>query len=72
MTTITGLLWVVSSDFSRSLSEVEISDLGESGVPDQVEWCGDNALVLSWQGRVLVVGPGGECLRLVVTHNVGL
>lgn len=61
--TAAGLLWVVSSDFARSLSEVEISSLGEMGMPDGAEWCGDNALVLSWGGAVLVVGPSGECLR---------
>lgn len=62
LVTAAGLLWVVSSDFARSLSEVEISSLGESGMPDAAEWCGDNALVMSWGGRVLVIGPSGECL----------
>lgn len=62
--TITGLLWVVSVDFSRSLSEVDFSQMDdEGGIPDQAEWCGDNAVVLAWQGRVAVVGPGGDCLK---------
>lgn len=62
--TATGHLWVVSADFSRNLSEVELATLCEaaSGVPDQVEWCGDNAVVLAWAGNVVVVGPGGESL----------
>jgi hypothetical protein len=68
--TAAGVLWVVSSDFARSLSEVRIAELGEDdgevlGVPERVEWCGDNALVLAWGGKVLVVGPNGDRLRSV-------
>lgn len=65
--TAAGHLWVVSADFSRNLSDVELATLGEeaTGVPDQVEWCGDNAVVLAWGGLVVVVGPGGESLKCV-------
>ncbi|RXK39934.1 vacuolar protein sorting-associated protein [Tremella mesenterica] len=64
LTTSTNTLWVVSSDFSRSLSEVDISDFAAgAGVPDQAEWCGDNAVVLRWGGRVVVVGPNGDSLK---------
>jgi len=67
--TATGLLWVVSSDFARSLSEVDISEMGGvvegegGGIPERAEWCGDNAVVLAWGGKVIVVGPAGESLR---------
>ena len=61
--TASGMLWVVSADFSRSLSEVQIAPLGETGVPDAAEWCGDNAVALSWSGRVMILGPTGEYLR---------
>ena len=69
LVTATDLLWVVSSDFARSLSEVDISGMGGEaegeggGPPERAEWCGDNAVVLVWGGRVVVVGPGGESLR---------
>lgn len=64
LVTITGLLWVVSVDFGRSLSEVDVSQMDdEGGVPDQAEWCGDNAVGLVWKGRLAVVGPGGDCLK---------
>lgn len=60
-------LWVVSSDFSRNLSDVDISTLEgnhDASSPDDVQWCGDHAVVLSWRdGRVVVVGPGGDGLR---------
>lgn len=70
--TATGSLWVVSSDFSRNLSDVDIGSLGGEiegeggGLPEQAEWCGDNAVVLGWGGRVVVVGPHGETLRYVL------
>lgn len=68
LVTITGLLWVVSSDFARNLSEVDITKFADasgdgSGQPDQVVWCGDNAVVLAWGGRVVVLGPGGDALE---------
>jgi hypothetical protein len=47
------------------MSEVDIGSLedGDLGRPEKVEWCGDNALVLAWGGKVVVVGPGGDSLR---------
>jgi hypothetical protein len=64
----TGLsLWVVSSDFSRNLSEVDIAAIegNEDGsIPETIHWCGDHAVVLGWtDGRVIVVGPDGGGLR---------
>jgi hypothetical protein len=60
-------LWVVSSDFSRNLSEVDIATMegnDEGSAPEDVQWCGDHAVVLSWtDGRVIVVGPDGGGLR---------
>lgn len=33
------------------------------GIPERAEWCGDNAVVLAWSGKVVVVGPAGESLQ---------
>lgn len=65
LVTASGLLWVVSSDFARNLSEVEISTIAPAGAsaPDRVAWCGDNAVVLSFGGKVVTVGPGGHSLQ---------
>jgi len=65
LVTISGLLWVVSSDFARNLSEVDITKFadGPTNLPDRVEWCGDNAVVLAFGGRVVMVGPGGDALQ---------
>lgn len=60
-------LWVASSTFDRTLSEVDIATLDgnyDGSAPEMVEWCGDHAVALGWKdGRVLIVSPGGECLR---------
>lgn len=65
--TATGSLWVVSSDFARNLSDVNLSDVvdGEQmiGTPDQAAWCGDNAVVLAWKGKVVIIGPSGDYLK---------
>ncbi|KAL7422143.1 Vacuolar protein sorting-associated protein 16 [Cryptotrichosporon argae] len=60
--TATNTLWVVSADFSRNLSEVHVGAFGD-GAPDQAAWCGDNAVVLSWGGKAIVVGPSGDYLE---------
>lgn len=61
----TGALWVVSSDFSRNLSEVDVTGYAPEGatLPDRAEWCGDNAVVLNWGPKVVMVGPGGDALE---------
>jgi len=38
---------------------------GEKGPPSQVEWCGDNAVVLAWERTVVLMGPFGESLKCV-------
>ncbi|WWC69699.1 uncharacterized protein I206_103642 [Kwoniella pini CBS 10737] len=59
-------LWVVSIDFNRNLSEVDLnqffSDSSEIIEEIQCEWCGDNAITLSWNGKVILIGPGGDSL----------
>lgn len=52
------------------MSEVDIGklsdEIAELGMPEKAEWCGDNAIVLSWGGKVIVVGPGGDSLRCAI------
>jgi hypothetical protein len=53
------------------MSEVDLNEISDDGLghPEKVEWCGDNALVLAWGGRVVVVGPGGNSLRCVMINR---
>ncbi|GAA5989686.1 hypothetical protein JCM10908_000587 [Rhodotorula pacifica] len=69
------ILWVSSSDFSRSLSEFiitpEVSE-GERGIPRMVEWCGSNSVVLGWERTVVMVGPFGETLKFFYADPIHL
>ncbi|SCV74365.1 BQ2448_6797 [Microbotryum intermedium] len=65
-------LWVTSSDFSRSLSEFDLSGEGESGLPNQVVWCGNNTVVVAWERTVVMVGPFGETLKYFYSDPVHL
>ena len=64
--TYTGTLWVVSADFQRSLAEYETSNvIGATGGVKQVEWCGNDAVLLTWDTTVVLVGPFGDTLQYV-------
>ncbi|TEB19163.1 vacuolar assembling/sorting protein VPS16 [Coprinellus micaceus] len=45
--TFTGTLWVVA---------------GVEGSVQQVEWCGNDAIILTWPDLLLLVGPSGETI----------
>ncbi|KAH8829053.1 vacuolar assembling/sorting protein VPS16 [Flagelloscypha sp. PMI_526] len=61
--TYNGTLWVVSSDFQRSITEYETSTTtGAEGPIKQVEWCGNDAIIVAWENLVLLVGPYSDTL----------
>ncbi|KAI0298703.1 vacuolar assembling/sorting protein VPS16 [Multifurca ochricompacta] len=62
--TVTGLLWVVSTDFQRGLAEFDTTSVaGAEGLVRQVEWCGNDAILVTWDALVLLVGPFGDTLQ---------
>ncbi|KAM5537634.1 hypothetical protein V8D89_008712 [Ganoderma adspersum] len=62
--TLSGLLWVVSTDFQRSLAEFDTTGVvGASGDVHQVEWCGNDAVLVTWRGVAVLVGPFGDTLQ---------
>ncbi|TBU22517.1 vacuolar protein sorting-associated protein 16 [Dichomitus squalens] len=62
--TFSGLLWVVSTDFQRSLAEFDTSTVaGASGDVHQVEWCGNDAVLVTWPNLAVLVGPFGDTLQ---------
>ncbi|GJJ15006.1 hypothetical protein Clacol_009278 [Clathrus columnatus] len=61
--TFTGLLWVVSTDFQHNRLEFDTSTLSIEGKLFQVEWCGNDAILLTWEGLALLVGPSGDSLK---------
>ncbi len=65
--THSGLLWVVSTDFQRSLAEFDTTGVvGASGDVHQVEWCGNDAVLVTWRGVAVLVGPFGDTLQYVL------
>ncbi|EJC99299.1 vacuolar protein sorting-associated protein 16 [Fomitiporia mediterranea MF3/22] len=70
LVTFSGLLWVVSADFQRSLAEVDTSSRaneGAAGPPRQIEWCGNDAVLVTWDRLALLVGPFGDTLSFYYT-----
>lgn len=64
--TFSGTLWVVSTDFQRSLAEYDTTQKvaeGAEGPARQVEWCGNDAVLVTWERLALLVGPFGDTLR---------
>ncbi|KAF8483136.1 Vps16, C-terminal region-domain-containing protein [Gautieria morchelliformis] len=61
--TISGMLWVVSTDFHHSRLEFDTNSQPVDGKVRQVEWCGNDAILVSWDGLALMVGPLGDTLK---------
>ncbi len=62
--TFSGTLWVVSSDFQRSLADFDTTKaIGASGPVRQVQWCGSDAVLVTWDTMALLVGPFGDTLQ---------
>ena len=68
--TLSGTLWVVSSDFQRSLADFDATATGSAfGDIRQVEWCGNDAVWVTWDTMALLVGPFGDTLQYVSHHT---
>lgn len=49
-------VWVISSDFQDRFSEYESK---VKTTPRDLQWCGNNAVVLAWEDEIHLVGPNG-------------
>jgi hypothetical protein len=58
-------LLTVSTDFQRNLAEFDSTSTGAEGPVRQVEWCGNDAILVTWDALVLLVGPFGDTLQCV-------
>ena len=68
--TETGTLWVVATDFQRNLAEFNTNSVvGAEGPVRQVEWCGNDAILVTWEALVLLVGPFGDTLQCVLRRG---
>ncbi|KAF8524325.1 vacuolar protein sorting-associated protein 16 [Hysterangium stoloniferum] len=72
--TFSGVLWVVSTDFQQSRLEFDTNSQAVEGAVEggvrQVEWCGNDAILVTWDGLAVLVGPLGDCLRYFYPGSV--
>ncbi|EIN08291.1 vacuolar assembling/sorting protein VPS16 [Punctularia strigosozonata HHB-11173 SS5] len=61
--TSSGTLWVVSSDLQRNLAEFDVNTVSSANDVRQVEWCGNDAILVTWDVMAVLVGPFGDTLR---------
>ncbi|KIY47376.1 vacuolar protein sorting-associated protein 16 [Fistulina hepatica ATCC 64428] len=64
--TFVGKLLVVSADFQRSMADFDTTSVeGVEGHVRQVEWCSNDAILVTWENAVILVGPFGDTLEFV-------
>jgi vacuolar protein sorting-associated protein 16 len=55
-----GKVWVIGSDFQDRYSEYESR---AKTPPKDLQWCGDNAVVLAWEDELHLIGPNGVAMK---------
>ena len=64
-----GKVLVISSDFQEKLSDY---DSRAKTMPKDVQWCGNNSVLLAWEDEVHMVAPGGASLKYYYEDRVHL
>lgn len=57
-----GKVWVITSDFQNKIGEYESK---AKTIPKDVQWCGNDSVLLAWEDEVHMIGPNGAVLKLV-------
>ncbi|KAL9603073.1 MAG: hypothetical protein Q9219_001437 [cf. Caloplaca sp. 3 TL-2023] len=55
-----GMVWVITSDFQNKIGEYESK---AKTPPKDVQWCGNDAVMLAWEDEVHLIGPNGSSLK---------
>ncbi|KAL8835622.1 MAG: hypothetical protein Q9170_003239 [Blastenia crenularia] len=55
-----GMVWVITSDFQNKIGEYESK---AKTPPKDVQWCGNDAVMLAWEDEVHLIGPKGASLK---------
>ncbi|KAJ3830258.1 Vps16, C-terminal region-domain-containing protein [Lentinula raphanica] len=65
-----GTLLVISSDFQRHMAEFDTLNVPSAqGNVKQVEWCGNDAIVVTWDSLAVLVGPFADTLQYFYVGN---
>ncbi|KAG8530362.1 uncharacterized protein KY384_004864 [Bacidia gigantensis] len=55
-----GKVWIITSDFQTKLGEY---DSKIKTVPNDLQWCGNDSVLLAWEDEVHLIGPDGSSLK---------
>lgn len=55
-----GKVWVITSDFQNKIGEYESK---AKTIPKDVQWCGNDSVLLAWEDEVHMIGPNGALLK---------
>jgi hypothetical protein len=55
-----GKVWVITADFQNKIGEYESK---AKTVPKDVQWCGNDSVVLAWEDEVHMIGLKGAVLK---------
>ena len=58
--TVDGKVWVITSDFQNKIGEYESKT---KTPPKDVQWCGNDSVLLAWEDEIHMVGPNGALLK---------
>ncbi|KAI9678604.1 MAG: hypothetical protein M1817_005661 [Caeruleum heppii] len=64
-----GKVWVISSDFQEKLSEY---DSKARSLPMDLQWCGNNSVLLAWEDEVHMIGPSGAVSKYLYDGRIHL
>ena len=67
--TETGKAYVITSDFQNRLSE---HDSGSRIPPKDLQWCGNDAVVIAWEDEVHIIGPNNAAAKYFYDSRVHL
>lgn len=59
-----GKVWVITSDFQTKIGEYESK---AKTVPKDVQWCGNDSILLAWEDEVHMIGPNNSMLKFVLS-----
>lgn len=67
--TESGKAYVITTDFQNRLSEY---DSKAKTLPKDVQWCGNDAVVIAWEDEVHVIGPSNAAAKYLYDGRVHL
>lgn len=55
-----GMVWVITTDFQTKIGEYESKT---KTLPKDVQWCGNDSVLLAWEDELQMIGPNGAVLK---------